>query len=313
MLVEAGIVALLSLAAWRAMAPKNGVMTPKMRAIYAHALNKDDPPVAPDQLCELAAILDSLALTSYGDELRKRAAIRARSPEVKKAHLAAYRKGMASKDPMNVRVLAQAFERQGMTRMAASLTNYAATLDSAELTSPLMTPPNGLNGTGNGGNAAGMPAASYSSVPADGAAGSLVPPSAAESILPLSNDASSSSSSSATSGASSLPSSAAAPSEVSGDDGMAPGLGADFDEFANFGAQGGILPSIAAGLPTDTAPASTAPATTSSDDAAGNASASLSSATPDDASIAASLGYTDAQYAAFKAGTLPATNSQPTP
>ena len=142
MLVEAGILTLLALAAYRASKPGPGVMTPKRRMVFRHALNKVDPPLTPEQLCDLADVFDREGLPAYADILRKRAAMRGQPEELKKAHRSAYRKAMASQDPLSVRVLANAFEGQGKTAIAASLRNYADGLDAAVALSAI-TPPAG--------------------------------------------------------------------------------------------------------------------------------------------------------------------------
>ena len=140
MLVEAGIVGLVALAAYRASRPGTGIMTPERRLVFQHALNKVDPPLTPDQLNELADIFDSQKLPAYSEILRLRSKVRAQSPELKAAHRAAYRKGMASTDPLSVRVLATAFEAQGKTASAASLRNYADGLEVAAATGPVGPP-----------------------------------------------------------------------------------------------------------------------------------------------------------------------------
>ena len=131
MLVELGILGLVSLAAYKATRPGPGIMTPKRRAVFQHALSKVDPPLTPDELNDLADVFDSQGLPAYADLLRKRAVMRAQPPEVKAAHRAAYRKAMGSKDPTSVRILANAFEGQGKTAIAADLRNYADGLDAA--------------------------------------------------------------------------------------------------------------------------------------------------------------------------------------
>jgi len=132
-LIELGIIGLISLAAWQATKPGPGIMTPQRRLIFRHALNKIDPPLSPEALNELADIFDKEGLTAYSEILRMRARLRARPPELKQAYRSAFTKGMNSKDPLAVRALATAFESQGMVANAATLRNYAIGLDAAAL------------------------------------------------------------------------------------------------------------------------------------------------------------------------------------
>ncbi len=141
MLVELGIGILLATAAYRASRPQPGVVTPTMRAIFTHAVNKRNPPVPAAELLKLADILDDAQLPAYSELLRKRAALALRSPELKDKHRAAYRKAMSSTDPLQMRVAATAFESMGMTGCAANLRNQAAALDAATLASAMSVAP----------------------------------------------------------------------------------------------------------------------------------------------------------------------------
>jgi hypothetical protein len=141
MLVEAAIAGLVAVAGYKAMKPGTGVMTPKMRKVFQHALNKIDPPLTSVQLCELADILDEKKLPAHSEILRKRAAMRDQPAELKAAHRAAYRKGMASQDPVSIRILANAFEAQGKVKTASNLRNQADLLDAAMAMSPVEAAP----------------------------------------------------------------------------------------------------------------------------------------------------------------------------
>ena len=132
MLVELGILGLVSLAAYQAMKPGPGVMTPERRLVFRHALNKIDPPLPPEKLSELADLFDAQGLPAYSEILRKRAAMRSRPPEVKAAYRAAFRKAMGSTDANAVRALATALESQGLVGNAAKLRTYAIGLDAMQ-------------------------------------------------------------------------------------------------------------------------------------------------------------------------------------
>jgi hypothetical protein len=141
MLVELGIGVLLATAAYRASRPQGGVMTPTMRAIFTHAVNRRNPAVPPTELLRLADVLDRAQLPAYSELLRKRAALALRSPELKNMHRDAYRMAMGCADPLRMRVAATAFEKMGMTGCAAALRNQAAALDAATLASAVAPPP----------------------------------------------------------------------------------------------------------------------------------------------------------------------------
>ena len=131
MLVEAGIVGLIALAAWQASKPGPGVMTPERRLVFNHALNKLDPPLSSEKLNELATLFEKEGLAAHADILRKRAMMRDRPEELKKQYRAAFQSAMGCKDPLRVRALATAFEAQGMTNNARKLREYAIGLDAA--------------------------------------------------------------------------------------------------------------------------------------------------------------------------------------
>jgi len=169
-LIEATVVGLVGLAAYKALRPGKGVMTPKRRLVFQHALNKVDPPLSPDQLLELAEIMDSEQLPAYSEILRKRAAMRAQSPELKAAHRAAYRKARSSSDPLNVRIAANAFESQGKTAIAADLRNYADSLEVAAAMAPT------AGGAAVAATEAGVPAPPPAESPASAAVTAPVTP-----------------------------------------------------------------------------------------------------------------------------------------
>lgn len=131
MLVEVGIVGLLALATWQATKPGPGVMTPERRLVFTHALSKIDPPLTSEKLNELAEKFDGQGLSKHAEILRKRAVMRDRPEEVKRQYRAAFQKAMGSKDVLNIRALATAFESQGLTNNARKLREYAIGLDSA--------------------------------------------------------------------------------------------------------------------------------------------------------------------------------------
>lgn len=269
MLIELGIAGILALAVSRAMKPKQGVMTPAMRKIFQHALNKTDPPLQPAALLELADILDNLALPAYSELLRKRAALRARPADLKAAHRAAFRRARSSQDPLQVRIAANAFEGMAMTAIAADLRNYAAQLDAAQTVSPLVTP----------------------AVDPSAPTAQAVAPQA-DVAQPDASMAPQDTSALAPSDGSSVTSASA---NGEGDD--------DFNEFMTFGGPAHLIDGAVPPSDELTNPSPTPNAV----DAAAAAPVSATSTEPADGteeSIAASLGMTEAEYAAWKSGQL---------
>lgn len=118
---------------WAAVAnskPTVGVMTPARRLVFQTALAKN-PPLTGDQFMALAKEFDSYGLTHEAEILRRRARIRNLPPADRQKMLAAFQKGMASKDPVQVRALANAFETEGAFDSARQLRDYANHLDVA--------------------------------------------------------------------------------------------------------------------------------------------------------------------------------------
>lgn len=66
------------------------------------------------------------------DMLLKRAQLRELPPDVKNARRDAFKKGMASKDPVAIRKLADAFEQTGATGAAGALRDAALALERAQ-------------------------------------------------------------------------------------------------------------------------------------------------------------------------------------
>lgn len=106
--------------------PKPGAMTPERQVILDTALNSTSDP---DKLRALAKVFREEGLPAQADLLEKRAKLRELPSDVKEARKAAFRAGMASKNPVAVRALADEFEREGATGAAAALRTYAFTLD----------------------------------------------------------------------------------------------------------------------------------------------------------------------------------------
>jgi hypothetical protein len=125
--IALGVAALF---AWKAQSAPAPAMSPTQRLIFQNAL-ACDPPLTSAQLKTLAAQYDSQGHSAEASILLKRARI-AELPDDQKAALkAAFQKGLNSKDPIGVRMLANAFESEGMFGNAAALRDYANGLDVA--------------------------------------------------------------------------------------------------------------------------------------------------------------------------------------
>ena len=105
--------------------PGKGVVTPERALIFETALNEMKDA---DKLRKLAKVFRDEGLPAQAELLEKRAKLRELPPEVKEARRAAYKKGMASQDPVAVRSLADTFDKEGATGAAASLRKYADSL-----------------------------------------------------------------------------------------------------------------------------------------------------------------------------------------
>jgi len=111
--------------------PLRGKVTPERALIFETALNelKD-----PEKLKKLAEVYKKEGLDAHAELLEKRAKLRELPPEVKSARRDAFKKAMASTDPVKVKYLAEAFEKEGATGAASSLREYAESLDKAPKT-----------------------------------------------------------------------------------------------------------------------------------------------------------------------------------
>ncbi len=127
--------AVAGLAAWAFFKKKKprGVMSPEQKMIYKTALEELKEP---EKLLALADAFEKEGFTEQAELLRKRAAIRSQPDDVKAAHKAAFRKGMASVNPLAARNLAKAFHSMGAVGSAAALNNYASGLETAQGKSP---------------------------------------------------------------------------------------------------------------------------------------------------------------------------------
>jgi hypothetical protein len=99
------------------------------QVVYETALNSCKEPT---KLRELAAAYRKEGCTAEADMLEKRAALQELPADVKAARKEAFRKGMASTDPVAVMQLAEAFHSMGCTGAAENLRKYAAGLSVAE-------------------------------------------------------------------------------------------------------------------------------------------------------------------------------------
>lgn len=123
----------------RAKAKKG--MTPERQKIFQSALKNVTDPV---KLENLAKQYDKEGLRAYGDELRKRAKLRAMPPEQQKARDTAFRKALSSTDPAAVQRVARAFHKEGAYGAAKHLNDYAKGLSQKVLGifhAPRPTPP----------------------------------------------------------------------------------------------------------------------------------------------------------------------------
>ena len=90
--------------------------------IFNEAVTKLKDPV---KLDALADAFDQVGKTGQADLLRKRAALRNLSPEVKKARKAEFKRLLNSKDASEVEKAASACDAEGATGQAEVLRNYA--------------------------------------------------------------------------------------------------------------------------------------------------------------------------------------------
>jgi hypothetical protein len=138
-LIPIFILGLAGTAAYKVSTSKRGIMTNERRKIYEAAMSSN-PPLPADQYLTLASGYDNEGLPTYGDALRKRAALLNMSPEKKAARKAAIQKILGSKDSTVARIAANLFETEGAFGSAKTLRDYADALDAAALQS-IVAPP----------------------------------------------------------------------------------------------------------------------------------------------------------------------------
>ena len=108
-------------------AKKKKGLTPQRQQIYQSAIKNEKDP---EKLKTLATAFDKEGMKPYGDELRKRAALRSMPPAQQQAYGEAFAKGMTSQDPSAVHRLADAFHAKGAYGAAQHLRDYAKGLSS---------------------------------------------------------------------------------------------------------------------------------------------------------------------------------------
>lgn len=138
-LIPIFILGLAGTAAWKVSTSKKGIMTNDRRKIYEAAMSSN-PPLPADQYITLAAAYDNEGLPTYGDALRKRAALLNLPPEVKATRKAAIQKILSSSDSTVARVAANICEGDGAYGSAKTLRDYADALDQAAL-QKIVAPP----------------------------------------------------------------------------------------------------------------------------------------------------------------------------
>jgi hypothetical protein len=145
------VVGLGGLAFWRAgRSTLRGMVTPDRQATFLKALQKNDPPLTPEQLQTVAATFEGEGLHGLGGILRKRAALRKMSPAEKEKRSAIYKALMSIKDPARanlIRQAADAFDADSAYGQATTLRDYATALEAqkhmvamAEVTAPPPAP-----------------------------------------------------------------------------------------------------------------------------------------------------------------------------
>jgi hypothetical protein len=107
--------------------PEPGVMNPNRQAVLDTALTSKD--IEPAQLRALAKVFTDNGLPLQADLLEKRAKLRELPPDVKEARKAAFRTAMESTNADGIRVVADAFEKEGATGAATALRKRAFDLD----------------------------------------------------------------------------------------------------------------------------------------------------------------------------------------
>jgi hypothetical protein len=124
LLAALGLVAVHGASTPRTLAP--APLSPRQRLIF-HTLLSADTPAA--QLSEWADKFSAQGFKDEADILRKRAAIASAPPEVRAKVKMAFQVGMASKNPQEVRQLANLMEANGYFGNADALRKVASDLD----------------------------------------------------------------------------------------------------------------------------------------------------------------------------------------
>jgi len=114
--------------------PAPGVMTPDRQSILDTALTSKD--IEPVKLRALAKVFADNGLPLQADLLEKRAKLRELPSDVKEARKAAFRAAMESTNPAGIRVVADAFEKEGATGAAAALRTRAFNLEHPGVVAP---------------------------------------------------------------------------------------------------------------------------------------------------------------------------------
>ncbi len=119
--LAAGLVGVSAYVVKKRTEPK---MTAERTLVYQSMLDSKDP----EALRTMAATFAGEGLQAQADKLYMRAMLRELTPEQKEARSAAFKAGMASRDPEAVFKLADAFEKTGSDGAAKTLRDYAAGL-----------------------------------------------------------------------------------------------------------------------------------------------------------------------------------------
>ncbi len=104
---------------------KKAKMTSGRQLVYDKAMSSK---LEPAQLKRLADGFKKEGLTEQGENLVKRANLRALPKEVKDERRKVFRNALKLKDPDKVNMLAEAFHKEGAIGAAANLKQYAAGL-----------------------------------------------------------------------------------------------------------------------------------------------------------------------------------------
>ena len=139
-LLPVAVAALVGTAFVMAKKPAPGVMTPDRQSILDTALTSKD--IEPVKLRALAKVFADNGLPLQADLLEKRAKLRELPSDVKEARKAAFRAAMESTNPAGIRVVADAFEKEGATGAAAALRTRAFDLEHPTTVAAPLTPVN---------------------------------------------------------------------------------------------------------------------------------------------------------------------------